>query len=386
MTFRKKNLLYICFIFLFLNNSNAQQDAYFFIGGDLGVPISKYLDNKNTLTNRYFNNHSALNFSAQYRFWNRLGLEAGFGQHFEYLAFNDNNFAKRNPGFTSDITSKNAYLNSFFSLTYFQPINQALRLYLLGGYSLNWVTGATEASKTSYYIAGKESVTLKNSYFNNTSLYGEIGFEGTLSNEDVLSIGLKYNIGLSNMASGNYTVTKNATTIEQDNVSSLGTYIGLTIKYGFHFYHKENISEHEADLYPKDTPIKKKTTEKVHQPKDDKIPKVVDGRLVDLTKKITLKKNEVIIKVWDHEVVDGDIISLNFNGVWILQNFTLEKKAKEIKITLQPGTNYIVLHAHNLGKYSPNTAALIFDDGVKENKVILKSTLDASGTIQIDLK
>jgi outer membrane protein W len=367
----------------------AQRDGYFFVGGELGVPFSKYLDQKNTLTNRFYNNHTALNISCQYRLWNRLGLEGGLGQHYEYLAFNDDNFSNRNKGFVADLSSKNAFLNAFGAIQYLHPIKSNFRIYAGAGYSLNWVTGARTASKTSTYIAGQESLTLKNSFFNNTSIYGEIGMEGTLVNDAVLSVGIKYNIGQSSMMSGDYTVAKNASIIEQDNITSMGTYLGITVKYGFNFYHREKVIK----------PIKEKTTPstapekvkpekeiKVKPPKDETIPKSVDGRSVSVTKKISVKKNEIIIKVWDHEVVDGDIISLNFNGKWILQNFTLEKGAKEIRVTLQPGTNYLVLHAHNLGQYSPNTAAIIVDDGVKENKVILQSTLNASGTIQIDLK
>ena len=85
-------------------------------------------------------------------------------------------------------------------------------------------------------------------------------------------------------------------------------------------------------------------------------------------------------------MIDGDIISLNLNGKWILQNYTLEKEHKEIRVKLQAGTNYLVLHAHNLGIYSPNTAAVSLFDGKKTQTIVLESTLNASGTIQIDLK
>lgn len=392
--------LYIILFFSIITNALAQKDAYFFIGGDLGGPVSKYQNNKNTLTNRWYDNHVALTLSGQYRLWNRLGFEGGIGQHTEYLAFKDNQFSSRNNGFVTDITSSNSFLNAFGAVQILQPLNSTLRLFVGGGYSLNWVTGAKNKSKTTEYIAGQESITLSNSYFNNTSIYGEIGFEGTLANDNVLSLALKYNIGQSAMMSGDYSVTKNGSTLEQDNVTSMGTYIGLTLKYGINFFHKEKdlpkpkpLETAKKEVPPVKTPPAVVTTPpkqekeiKVKPPKVASIPTTVDGRAVSVTKKITVKKSEVVVKVWDHEVVDGDIVSLNLNGKWILQNYTLEKAPKEILVKLQPGTNYLVLHAHNLGKYSPNTAAVTVFDGTKENTIILKSTLNASGTVQIDLK
>lgn len=400
----------IFILFLEINIAYAQRDAYFNISSDFGIPVTQYQDHKNTLSNRFFNNHTALSFSMQYRLWDRIGFEGGVGQHFEYLAFRDEQFASRNNGFLNDVTSKNAYLNAFGAMQYFQPINTTLRMYISGGYSLNWLKGATKAGKTSEYIAGQESLSMQNSYFNNTSIFGEIGFEGTLANDNVLSVGLKYNIGQSAMMKGNYSVSKNGTPIEEDQITSMGTYIGLTLKYGIHFFHKD-----KAVIKPKTTPKvvppvvnnnppkvtsppqasqktkeekkpKEKTTIKIKPPKTPTIPTSVDGRTVSVTKKIAVKNTDVVIKVWDHQMIDGDIISLNLNGKWILQNYTLEKEHKEIRVKLQAGTNYLVLHAHNLGIYSPNTAALSLFDGKKTQTIVLESTLNASGTIQIDLK
>jgi hypothetical protein len=44
-----------------------------------------------------------------------------------------------------------------------------------------------------------------------------------------------------------------------------------------------------------------------------------------------------------------------------------------------------VLYAHNQGKYPPNTAAIIVDDGIRKNQIALKSNLKTSGAIEITL-
>jgi hypothetical protein len=69
--------------------------------------------------------------------------------------------------------------------------------------------------------------------------------------------------------------------------------------------------------------------------------------------------------------------------MWILQNYTLSEKKKEVLITLKPGQNFLTLHALNLGRLSPNTAALIVMDGAVEHKIVLESTLQQSGTIEL---
>ena len=167
----KKYLFLIFTSFLFALNTFAQRDAFLFVGGDFGIPISKYESNKSTLTNRYYSNHFALNLSAQYRFWNRLGFEFGLSQHNEYLAFNDEKFSSRNTGFVSDISSRNSYLSGYGAIQFLQPISSVLRAYATGGYSVNWVNGYTNsASKTAYYIAGQETLILNNNYFNNASI------------------------------------------------------------------------------------------------------------------------------------------------------------------------------------------------------------------------
>ncbi|MFN8397269.1 MAG: hypothetical protein U0176_21780 [Bacteroidia bacterium] len=51
----------------------------------------------------------------------------------------------------------------------------------------------------------------------------------------------------------------------------------------------------------------------------------------------------------------------------------------------QPGKNYLVMYAHNQGKYPPNTAAIIVDDGTRQNQIELKSNLNTSGALEITL-
>ena len=64
----------------------------------------------------------------------------------------------------------------------------------------------------------------------------------------------------------------------------------------------------------------------------------------------------------------------------------MKKEKYEIQIELREGLNTFVLHALNLGKYKPNTAALNVFDGEKKHRIILESNMNESGTLQINYK
>jgi hypothetical protein len=93
------------------------------------------------------------------------------------------------------------------------------------------------------------------------------------------------------------------------------------------------------------------------------------------------------IKVYDHKLEDGDIISLNFNGDWILEEFTLSAKPKVFKLKInEEGKNYLLLHALNLGKRPPNTMALSYTYRGEKQTIVLSSNLNESEMIEIIYK
>jgi len=91
--------------------------------------------------------------------------------------------------------------------------------------------------------------------------------------------------------------------------------------------------------------------------------------------------------VWDEEYIDGDIISLNFNGKWVLKEYRLEADKKEIVLKVDESSdNYLVLYAHNEGKRPPNTAAVEIHTDAGTRKLRLSSSLKNCDSINIKLK
>lgn len=113
----------------------------------------------------------------------------------------------------------------------------------------------------------------------------------------------------------------------------------------------------------------------------------LEGRPVKVQSALVMKGEELTLKVWDSKNVDGDIISLQWNGQWILQNYVLRATAKKIRLRLQTDKpNYLILYAHNLGTSPPNTATIVIEDGYKAKEVMLNSDLEGCGAVQITHK
>jgi hypothetical protein len=90
------------------------------------------------------------------------------------------------------------------------------------------------------------------------------------------------------------------------------------------------------------------------------------------------------VKIYDHKLEDGDIISLNFNGDWILEEYTLSAKPMVLKLKInEEGKNYFLLHALNLGKRPPNTMAISYKYKGEKQTIVLSSNLNESEMIEI---
>jgi hypothetical protein len=66
----------------------------------------------------------------------------------------------------------------------------------------------------------------------------------------------------------------------------------------------------------------------------------------------------VTLYFWDSGVEDNDTISINLNGVWVVNNLRLSKQRQSVQVKLQPGSNYVIMYAHNLGDIPNNTSGI----------------------------
>lgn len=66
----------------------------------------------------------------------------------------------------------------------------------------------------------------------------------------------------------------------------------------------------------------------------------------------------VTLYFWDSGVEDNDTISINLNGVWVVNNLRLSKQKQSVQVKLQSGSNYIIMYANNLGDIPNNTSGI----------------------------
>ena len=115
-----------------------------------------------------------------------------------------------------------------------------------------------------------------------------------------------------------------------------------------------------------------------------KIPPL-ENRPVEVQSTFYADSREVTIKVWDQREVDGDIISLMYNGEWILKRHTLSKSKRKIKLMVDQGKeNTLIFFAHTLGDEPPNTASISLKSGKEKREFNIRSDLNYCGAIQLN--
>lgn len=120
--------------------------------------------------------------------------------------------------------------------------------------------------------------------------------------------------------------------------------------------------------------------------RNDQVKKIRD-RKVESGKVIKVDSTYLSITVYDHKRNDGDIISLNYNGNWILEQYRINNEEHHVDVFLDPDKkvkNYLILYAHNLGESPPNTVAVIIDDGKKRQRFILNSDMNTCDVIYFE--
>lgn len=98
---------------------------------------------------------------------------------------------------------------------------------------------------------------------------------------------------------------------------------------------------------------------------------------------VQVKSRKLMINVWDHNTIDGDIVSLKLGDEWILTEYELTAKKKQIDLTLLGFGQDLILYAHNVGMVPPNTVTISVFDGVTTQRISLESNMQTSESIKI---
>ena len=101
-------------------------------------------------------------------------------------------------------------------------------------------------------------------------------------------------------------------------------------------------------------------------------------------KTIEVKNSSVKIDLYDNGEIDGDSVSLFYNGKLLLSNQRLSDKSISLNLPVDSNTdtNELILFAENLGKIAPNTALMVVTDGSNRYEIRLTSDFEKSVVIR----
>ena len=140
---------------------------------------------------------------------------------------------------------------------------------------------------------------------------------------------------------------------------------------------------------PKDTVISKVpvVTEIPVKKKEQDIPLITgkyEKRNNNLLQTINIKNPTFTVDFYDDGTIDGDSISVFYNGKLILSHQRLTDKPISLMLTLDPDKkiNELVMYAENLGEIPPNTALMIVHDADARYEARLVSDTQQNASVR----
>ena len=107
---------------------------------------------------------------------------------------------------------------------------------------------------------------------------------------------------------------------------------------------------------------------------EPKHPQKFEKRSNKIFQTMEVKEEEVNISIYDNAEVDGDVITVIFNGAIILAHQTLSDQPISFRLKLKKDfENTLTMYAENQGSVPPNTAIMRIQHGDNYQKVLLSA-------------
>ncbi len=139
---------------------------------------------------------------------------------------------------------------------------------------------------------------------------------------------------------------------------------------------------------------KKSTTDKVQKNTELQSPENIQRKKLPPTSEVFKRSKSVMkvieieqptftVELYDNGDIDGDSVSLFYNGSLLASHKRLSDKPITFTLKLEnlTGDNELTMFAENLGSIPPNTALMIVNDGDKRYEVRITSDTQKNGTI-----
>lgn len=108
-----------------------------------------------------------------------------------------------------------------------------------------------------------------------------------------------------------------------------------------------------------------------------------EKRSKSVLKTIEIEKDTFTVKIYDNGEIDGDSVSVFYNGSLLVSHQRLSEKPITLKLAFNKSmeVNELIMYAENLGTIPPNTALMVVTDGNKRYEVRISSDTEKNGTL-----
>lgn len=119
------------------------------------------------------------------------------------------------------------------------------------------------------------------------------------------------------------------------------------------------------------------------------LPPTTNGRVDKELRRIVVNDRKIKLNIYDNGTIDGDTISIYYNGRTVIKNKGLNANPLVVEVELDENITLhsIVMFAENLGSIAPNTALVVFTtaDG-KRYELYASATLQQNAAIVFEYK
>jgi len=118
------------------------------------------------------------------------------------------------------------------------------------------------------------------------------------------------------------------------------------------------------------------------------ISKTLDQRKNKEQSRITVGVKTINLKVYDNAIIDGDTVSIYYNGKLLVNKKLLTVNAINIDLELDENQtrHEIILFAENLGSIPPNTALIVITAGEKRYELFASASLEENAVLVFDYR
>jgi len=136
------------------------------------------------------------------------------------------------------------------------------------------------------------------------------------------------------------------------------------------------------------TPAKSAASEQKVAAKPSPETEKYQSRTKTVLKRIDVNQASFKVDLYDDGDVDGDIVSVYYNGKALINNKKLTEKALTLNLSVDPGKteNELLIYAENEGSIPPNTALMVVTEGNNRTEVRITSDDKKNGVIIFNKK